>query len=137
VFIQSKKFNQWAPIYKKIVVTLYDEFKDSTSDDDKQKLLDIVKDICSSGPQEAFDIIHPVNGNVVCTLYTPEDKSVASDVLKNLGGNINYNPVKFNVKRKNNSQEYKDAWNKIIKQLDTRVFDDDTLKQIADAINKA
>jgi hypothetical protein len=137
IFIKSKTFNSYAPIYKNLVASLYDELKDLTSDADKTLLLNIVEDISLTGPQESFDVIHPHNGNVICTLYTPEDKMLASDVLKNMGGNINYNPQKFSIKRKTNSQEYKDAWNKIVKTLDNKKFDDDVLTQIRDAINNA
>lgn len=135
IFIKTKIFNSYAPIYQKLVKVLYDELKDLNSDTDKSQLLDIVEAISLTSPQESFDIIHPNNGNVICTLYTPEDKMLASDVLKNLGGNINYNPQKFSIKRKNNSQEYKDAWNKIIKTLDKKQYDDKTLSQLRDAIN--
>ena len=77
----------------------------------------------------------PKTGKSICTLYTPEDKLLASEVLKNLGGNINYNPLKFKVKKKTNTQEYKDAWNTVIKKLDSQQFDDDVLTQLRDAIN--
>ena len=136
-FIKSKVFNSYAPIYKKLVTSLYDELKDLITDADKTQLLHIVEEISLTGPQETFDVIHPYNGNIICTLYTPEDKMLASDVLKNLGGNINYNPQKFSIKRKTNSQEYKDAWNKVIKTLDKKQFDDSTLTQLRDAINNA
>ena len=135
VFIKSKVFNSWASIYKKLVLSLYQEFKDFTSDADKQQILDIIKNIAVTSPQETFDVIHPNNGNVICTLYTPEDKMIASDVLKNLSGNINYNPQKFNIKRKTNSKEYQDAWNIVVKTLDNKKYDDDVLTQIRDAIN--
>ena len=135
VFMKSKVFNSYAPIYKKLVANLYDELKDLTSDTDKQRLLDIAENISLTGPQEPFEVIHPDNGNIICTLYTPEDKMLASEVLKNLGGNINFDPLKFSVKRKTNSQEYKDAWNKVVQTLDSKQFDDDVLTQIRDAIN--
>lgn len=137
VFVKSKTFNSYAPIYKKLVLTIYEALKDFTSDDEKQQLLDIVEDLSITGPQETFDIVHPNTSEIICTLYTPEDKMLASHVLKNLGGNINYNPIKFTIKKKANSQEYKDAWNKIIKTLDNRKFDDDVLTQLRDAINNA
>ena len=82
-----------------------------------------------------FDVIHPFHGDVICTLYTPEGKMIANEVLKNLAGNINYDPLKFKVKRKQNTKEYKDAWNKVIGKLDSKKFDDDVLTQIRDAIN--
>jgi hypothetical protein len=135
VFINSKTFNSFADIYKKLIVALYEELKDLTSESDKQLLLDVVEDLSLTGPQEVFDIKHPKTGKKICSLYTPEDKALASDVLKNLSGNVNYNPQKFNIKKKNNSQEYKDAWNKVIKTLDSKQFDDDVLTQILDAIN--
>lgn len=137
IFIKSKAFSKFADIYKKLITTIYDAFKDFDNATEQQQLLDIVKAIASTGPQETFDIINPITGEIVTTLYTPEDKMLANEVLKNLGGNINYDPLKFNIKRKTNSQEYKDAWNKVITMLDKKQFDDETLNQVLDAINNA
>ena len=138
VFIKSKIFNNYAEIFKDIVISLYEELQDlASSDDGKQKILDIVENLSLTGPQEPFDVVHPDLGNIICTLYTPEDKALASDVLKNLGGNISFNPTKFKIKRKTNTQEYKDAWNQVIKALDSSKFDDDVLSQIRDAISNA
>jgi hypothetical protein len=134
VFIKSKIFSKYAKIYQELITAIYEGFKDLTSDAEKQSLLDIVQKMSLTGPQEAFPIIHPITGEVICTAYTPEDKVLASSALKNLGGNINYNPLKFNVKRKTNSKEYKDAWNAIVKALDKSQFDDATLQQIRDTI---
>ena len=135
--MQTSMFNQWAPTYQKLIKSLYDAFNDFTSDADKNKLLDIVEDISLTSPQETYAITSPKTGEIVCTVYTPEGKVLATDVLKNLGGNINYNPLKFKVKKKVNSQEYKDAWNATIKALDKQKFDDDVLTQIRDAIQNA
>ena len=135
VFIKSKHFNRYADIYKKLITAIYDAFKDFKTDAEKQQLLDIVKAIAGTGPQETFDIINPKTGEIVVTLYTPEDKLLTNEVLKNLGGNINYDPLKFNIKRKTNSQDYKDAWNKVVSTLDKKQFDDETLNQVLDAIN--
>jgi hypothetical protein len=135
IFIKSKAFNKFADIYKKIVTTLYEAFKNYTSENDKALLLDLIVSIAETGPQENIDIVSPFTAEVVCTLYTPEDKMIANEVLKNLAGNINYDPQKFKVKRKKNTQEYKNAWNKVIAELDSKKFDDDVLTQIRDAIN--
>jgi len=135
VFMKSKTYKKWPEVFQKLVQRLYDEFKDFTSDADKQRLLDLIDDIAVSAPQQACDVLNPLTGEVVCILYTPEDKLIATDVLKNLGGNINYNPLKFNVKRQVNPQEYKDAWNEVVRQLDSSKFDDETLRQLQDAIN--
>ena len=137
VFIKSKIFNRYADIYKKLITTIYEAFKDFSTDAEKQQLLDIVKAIAGTGPQETFDITHPKTGELIITLYTPEDKVLANEVLKNLGGNINYDPLKFNIKRKTNSQDYKDAWNKVVSKLDKKQFDDETLNQVLAAINNA
>ena len=134
IFIKSKTFKKWAKIYRNIVTSIYDELKEFTADADKALILDIVTHIAETSPQESFDIIQPKTGDVICTLYSPEDKMIANEVLKNLAGNINYDPLKFKVKRKKNTQEYKDAWNAVVDSLDSKKFDDDTLKQIRDAI---
>ena len=135
IFIKSKAFSNFAEIYKKLVLTLYDRLKYLTSDAEKALLLDIVNKIAATNPQEKFDVPHPVDGDIICVLYTPEDKMIANEVLKNLAGNISYDPQKFKVKRKKNTQEYKDAWNKIINKLDSSKFNDNVLTQIRDAIN--
>jgi hypothetical protein len=134
VFMKSKVYKNWPEVFQKLVKNVYEEFKDFTSESDKQLLMDLVSDISITSPQETFDVINPKLGNVVCTLYTPEDKLIVIDILKNLAGNINYDPLKFNVKRKTNTQEYKDAWNEVVKQLDSKKFDDETLQQLRDAI---
>ena len=136
IFMKSKTFSKWAKIYKTLVSTLYDGLKNLTSNDtEKALLLDLVNKIAASAPQEKFDVQHPLDGDVICTLYTPEDKMIANEVLKNMAGNINYDPLKFKVKRKQNTQEYKDAWNNVIDKLDSKKFDDDVLTQLRDAIN--
>ena len=137
IFMNSKTYKKWPEAFQKLVKKLYDAFKDFTSDADKQLLLDIVSDIAVTSPQETFDVLSPKTAEVVCILYTPETKLIASDVLKNLAGHINYNPLKFKVKRQTNSQEYKDAWNNVIGKLDSSKYDDATLQQIRDAIGAA
>ncbi len=134
VFIKSKTFSKYAKIYQELITSIYSAFKDFTSDSEKQAILDIVKDMSLTGPQEKFPVLLPTTGEVVCIAYTPEDKVLASAALKNLGGNINYDPLRFNIKKKVNSKEYKDAWNAVVKTLDKKQFDDDTLKQLRDAI---
>lgn len=134
VFIKSKTFSKYAKIYQELITTIYNGLKDLTSDSEKQSILDIVKSMSLTGPQEEFPIQHPVTGEVICTLYTPEDKVLAGAALKNLGDNINFDPLRFNIKKKTNSKEYKDAWNTVVKALDKKQFDDETLKQVRDAI---
>jgi hypothetical protein len=134
IFIKSKVFGKYAKIYQELITAIYNGLKNLTSDAEKQSILDIVKDISLTDPQETFDVLHPVTGEVLCTLYTPEDKVLACAALKNLGDNINYDPLRFNIKKKTNSKEYKDAWNTIVKTLDKKQFDDETLKQLRDAI---
>lgn len=134
VFMKSKTYNKWPDVFQKPVKVVYEAFKDFTSDADKQLLLDIVEDIALTSPQQTYDVLDPKTNEVICTLYTPEIKLVVSDVLKNLAGNINYNPLKFNIKRKTNTQEYKDAWNNVMGKLDSNKFDDETLQQLRDAI---
>ena len=135
IFIKTKTFSKWADMYQEIVVELYEKLKDLTSDSEKASLLDIVEDIAVTGPFEKFEVKHPQSGEDICTLYTPEDKQIAGDVLKNLAGNINFDPTKFKVKKKQNTKEYKNAWNKIINKLDSKKFDDETLRQLRDAID--
>lgn len=132
-FIETKTFKSYGEVFQKLTKTLWNNLKD-VSQSSPSALLDIVKDISETSPQETFTVINPETGETVCTLYTPEDKMLTNDILKNLGGNINYNPKKYTVKRKTHSQSYKDAWNKIIKGLDTKKIDDTTLEQVYNQI---
>ncbi len=134
IFMKSKVYKRWPEAFQELVKNIYEEFKDFTSDADKQLLMDLVSDIAITSPQETFKVINPKTGKQVSTLYTPENKLIVIDILKNLTGNINYDPLKFNIKRKTNTKEYKDAWNEVVKQLDSKKFDDETLQQIRDAI---
>jgi hypothetical protein len=134
VLMKSSSYQKWPETFKKLVADIYNAFKDLDSDADKQLILDIVKAISETSAQETFEILHPTTGDIVNTVYTPEDKMIAMDVLKNMAGNINYNPLKFKVKRKTNSKDYKDAWNNTMKQLDSSEFDDETLEKIKAAI---
>lgn len=134
VLMKSSSYKKWPETFKKLVADIYNAFKDLDSDADKQLILDVVKAISETSAQETFEILHPTTGDVVNTVYTPEDKMIAMDVLKNMAGNINYNPLKFKIKRKTNSQDYKDAWNNTMKQLDSSKFDDETLEKIKAAI---
>ena len=93
--------------------------------------------ISDTSPQETFELVQPVTGELICTLYTPEDKALAVDVLKNMYGNINYNVDKYKIKKQTNSKEYRDAWNAVVKALDKKRFDDKTLNSIKDAIHNS
>ena len=137
IFIKSKTFKGFPELFQKTVLAIYEnirDYADVESEQDQQKILDLIQDIAKTGPQEKFEVTSPFTGDILCKLYTPEDKMLACDVLKNLGGNINYNPMKFKVKKKTNSQEYKDAWNKVVSSLDKKQFDDETLAQLQDII---
>ncbi len=134
IFMKSSIYKNWPEAFQKLVKILYEEFKDFTADPDKQLIVDLISDIAITSPQETFKVKNPKTGKDLVTLYTPENKLITIDILKNITGNINYDPLKFNVKRKANSQEYKDAWNAVIKQLDSKKFDDETLQQLSAAI---
>lgn len=137
VFMTTALFKKFAPVFQELLKKLYDAFKDIDTDKEKKELQQIIETIAGTGPLEKYRITHPHTGEYICTVYTPEDKVLATDVLKNIIGNINYNPAKFTVKKKTNSKEYKDAWNATIKALDTSNIDDDTLAQIRVAIEQA
>ena len=140
IFLKSKSFNNFAPIFKDIINTIYNhvtESADLESDEAKQAILGLIEAISLTEPQEKFEIVSPLTGEILMTIYTPEEKMLVNDVLKNLIGNIKYDPTKYTVKRKTNTQKYKDAWNKVIKALDSKKFDDSVLTQIKDRINNA
>lgn len=137
VFITTNLFKKFAPVFQELLKKLYEAFKDTETDQEKQNIQQLIEAIAGTGPLEKYRITHPGTGEYICTVYTPEDKVLATDVLKNIIGNINYNPAKFHVKKKTNSQEYKDAWNAAIKALDTSKVDDATLAAVRAAIERA
>lgn len=138
-FMKQPAFKkQFAEIYQKLIATIYTKLEAErdqvTEQAFTQHCLDLVQQIAVTTPTEAFKVTGPATKGVLVTLYSPEDKAVACMVLKNLGGNINYNPTKFIVKGKTNSQDYRDAWNLIMKTLDKGKFSNKVLSTLADRI---
>ena len=138
-YIKSKSFNKILPTAQKILTKINDSLADLVQDDqDKDKLLDIVNQIAQTEPQEMFTIQSPFTGEIICNLYTPEEKFAAVEALKNLGGLINAAKfkAKIKIKKASHSKEYTNAWNEIVKKLSSSQYDDQTLVDLHDAVSK-
>lgn len=142
-YVQTKEFAKIESHIKSAMQSVYVAFKDVSSDDDKDQLLDIVNAIAATGPQERFDLLNPFTGDLVCVLYSPEEKLGAVEALKNLGGLVNTGKfkkkakVKIKIKQETHSKEYTDTWNKIITALcnSGEYYDDQTLMDLLSEIS--
>lgn len=131
-YVQTKEFAKIESHIKTVMQSIYVAFKDISTDDDKDALLDIVNKIAATGPQESFTLLNPFTGALICMLYSPEEKLGAVEALKNMGGLINHGKfkkkakVKVKVKKASHSKEYTDAWNNVVTALcNSGVYYDD------------
>jgi len=78
------KFSSLPDLYQELIVALNKEFAyfEGGSSYVKQDLRDLCNKISKSGPLKPFDIVNKDSGEVIATLYTPEEKLIAIDVLK-------------------------------------------------------
>ena len=117
-YIQTREFQKIESHIKTVIQSVYAAFKDVDSAKEKEDLLELVKQIAATGPQETFDLLSPFTGELICVLYSPEEKLGASEALKNLGGLINQNKfkhkVKVKIKKTSHSADYTGAWNKVV-----------------------
>ena len=134
-YIQTKEFSKIESHIRTAIQSVYVAFKDVSSDQEKDALLDIVNQIAETGPMEKYTIISPFTGNLVCVLYSPEEKLGACEALKNLGGLINtgkFKPkakAKVKIKKTSHSKDYTDTWNNVVTVLcnSGEYYDDQTL----------
>lgn len=134
-YVQTKEFAKIESHIKTVMQSVYVAFKDVSSDQEKDALLDIVNQIAATGPQESFTIMNPFTGELVCVLYSPEEKLGATEALKNLGGLINTGKfkakakAKIKVKKTSHSKDYTDTWNNVVTTLcnSGEYYDDQTL----------
>ena len=70
----------WAKQFQEIALKIYDYLKDITVD--SQDLNTMLDDIAKSSPIKQLDLKYPADGKKIVTLYTPEEKYIALNVLK-------------------------------------------------------
>ena len=106
---QSKRFKKFAPYWQELVKKSYNILKDK----EERQLRNILKSIVKSKPVDQVIIDRAENFDV----YSPEEKSIVADVIKTLLGNAPDKPAKstIHVKKEEHSQEFRDAYNKIIR----------------------
>lgn len=102
--------------YKEVVETIYEYFSKATPDE--AGIESLINQLAASHPTKAFDLIHPDSGEVVVTLYSPEQKSIAMDLLKKY------------------RSEYNDWYQKVTKVLNRSNYSASATKQIFQRITK-
>lgn len=77
------KYSNLPEAYQKIIVELNNTFlANALTTYKKQELRDIITEIKKTNPIASFDLKDPQLGNIIITLYSPEEKFVAIDALK-------------------------------------------------------
>lgn len=136
VFMQGNTYKEYPEEVQNIITVLYNSLKDQTPETIESFYDSIVK----SNPTEPTEITGPIGTimdditNEPLLLYTPEERWIAMQVLKNMAGNINFNPLKYKIKRGSHSPEYVKQYNSIIKSLDKKSISDETLQDILQSI---
>lgn len=75
-----KGYVLWAPRYRTLATNLGNKLLEEPIDEIQvEKMLD---EIANVKPLESFNLIHPGTGEFLATLVTPEDKEIASSVIK-------------------------------------------------------
>lgn len=81
-FIESTAFKRLPDEIRSIIQNLEKEF--NTANYTVADLDKVLTTIVTSNPTETLDIINPNTGEVIETVYTPEEKSLASEVIKSI-----------------------------------------------------
>lgn len=131
-FLDSEELQKAVPdeliaVAKKV----YTAFKDSAEDESNaQKIIEKIQEISISSILKPVDLID-FKGEAI-TLYSPEEKMLASDVLKILVDTIGRQPkLKVKITKTTTDPDYKTAWNGTIGALD-KSSDEDLLELLAD-----
>lgn len=130
VFLKGATFKAY-PIHIKSMIQ---DICNSYTDAPEAAITKALTEISESSPIDAVTIVGP--DNTAIELYTPEEKWLAVQVLNNLAGNINYNPVKYTVKRGKHSKAYIKQYNKTISAFDKNSIDDKTLEDVLADLQK-
>lgn len=118
-FIDSALFKQYPEVVQNIIRDLYTAIVESNVEYKEADIIKMQKDIADTTIAENLDLISPVTGEVITELYTPEEKQMAQEVLKNL---------------KMFQNEYTEWYQKVIGVLADSKYTNDNIKQIFDAL---
>lgn len=66
--------------YKKIIEAIYNSLKNTVPT--PQSLENLIQRLAASHPTQELNLIHPETGEIIVTLYAPEQKRIAMDTLK-------------------------------------------------------
>ena len=115
------KYSSLPDVYQNIIKDIYeiiskgDEYTKQAFT--RQFVKNRITEIAQSNPMEVFDVIHDKNGDILFTLYTPEEKFIAIDTLKAMLPTL---------------EEYQTWYEKVTRVLgDSKYSKDDILKVLA------
>ena len=120
------KYSTLPEPYQKIVKSIYDNFEGDIAKKNgvtfkKDDIRKLIKDIIKCGPLQKFDIVNPIIGDVVTTVYTPEEKLIAVDALKTIIPDL---------------EAYQTWYDKVIKVLsDKSKYSEADIKKLFDKID--
>jgi hypothetical protein len=126
-FMQGKGKKMYPGRYAKLLTYLYNKYKGYMQNPNKQPILDQIELISKTAVNEPFTLLEPTTGEILDTLFTPEEKYVAMHLLKYICGIVKQ---KTKVTRATHSPAYVEAHNKTIKKLDRKEFSSEELEQI-------
>lgn len=103
-------FKHLPKLLQQLVIDLNDVFGKNAEYYTQDQVDKIMEDIAKSSLRAKYDVVDPVAGNIICTLYTPEEKALAIDTLKQLKLHIEedkiwYEKVKQLANKKNLSKD--------------------------------
>ena len=76
------KYSSLPDAYQEEILAIYDGLSDIKNLCTRQQLRNLIHKICRSSPIEQLDVVHPNTGEILTTIYTPEEKLIASDTIK-------------------------------------------------------
>lgn len=135
-FINNKTFIQSGPRkndvvyfkdlnknYQEIIQAIYDAIiADPNYGYGEKHIKAIIKQIGESNAIKSTNLVSPVSGEVICTVYTPEEKTIARMALNTILGYTQENVM------------LKDTYDRVQNTLSDPKYSDDDLQDILDAL---
>lgn len=118
LFSDKNMPSEWADIFSGLQWILDDPNTKYQASD----IADMMEQVAISKPIGKTNIVSPVNGEILATVYTPEEKAIAMEILKIIGGNTAY-PVDF-----------KNWYDEVTRVVGSGEFTEDEIKDILNAI---
>ncbi len=134
-FIKTDKFKEdYAKLYQDLFIKLNDAFKNKSSNFDAY-VVSTLSEIALTNPLQAYKL-KDENGNLVATLYSPEEKFVANQALKALNGNLSKKKTITIHRANKKAKAYIDSWNSTVGKLDNNGYSQQDLDSISAELQK-